>query len=176
MSWTVLSWPFPITIATFAFVLLSVPVFRPVRGRLALCFITFGLFAAACGWMAVKYDSLVWFVDWVTRLFVQTPSEFIAPPPDTISQYVVLAATLAAYLFSLWRARDDTAMGVHPQPVKEDLRGPEYRDRVENFCGRLKVNLDQLDAEANWSEALFVPLEAEVEVRTRRRRQRRTLC
>lgn len=40
-------------------------------------------------------------------------------------------------------------------------------------CGRLKVNLDTLDQEANWSEALFVPLEAEVEVRTGRRRQRR---
>jgi hypothetical protein len=64
-------------------------------------------------------------------------------------------------------------MGVHPQPVKKDLRNREYQERIESFCGRLKVNLDTLDQEANWSEALFVPLEAEVEVRTGRRRQRR---
>ena len=175
ISWIFLSWPkaLSITIAMLAFVLVSVPVFRPVRGRLALCFVTFSLFAAACGWMAFENASLVWFVDWVNSLLGKTSSELIGPPPHTISQYVVLAATLAAYLFSLWRARDDTAMGVHPQPAKEDRRDPEYRDRVENFCGRLKVNLDQLDEEANWSEALFVPLEAEVEVRTGRRRQRR---
>jgi hypothetical protein len=124
ISWTVLSWPkaLPITIAALAFVLLSVPVFRPVRGRLALCFVTFSLFAAACGWMAVKNDSLFWFVESVTRLLGKTPGEVIALSPDIISQYVVLAATLTAFLVSLWWARDDTAMGVHPQPVKKDLR------------------------------------------------------
>jgi len=175
LSWSVSSWPkaLPITIGALALVGLSIPVFRPVRGRLALCFVTFGLFAASCGWMAVQFDPLVWFIDWMARLLGLTKSPFTPPPPDTIPQYIVFAGTLAAFLISLWWARDDTAMGVHPESMKEDLTNPQYLERIIGFCRSLETNLNKLDEETSWAEQLFVPLDAEVEVRTARRRQRR---
>jgi hypothetical protein len=175
LIWSILPWwkAVPFTLAALALVGMALPIFRPVRRRISLCFITFGLFATTCSWMAIQSDPLVWICEWAFKLTGQAPLPFVPPSSIYTTQYVVFAFAFIAFLASLWWARDDTAMGVHPLPIERANPGREFTERITTFCSRLKVNLDKLDEETNWSDALFVPLEAEVEVRSAHRRNRR---
>jgi hypothetical protein len=175
LSWWLSTWPraLPITAAVIALVACSVPVFRPVRGRLALCFASFALFATACAWMAVKFDPTLWIAQWIAHELSGSTSVLQPKPPDALAQYVVFAGALAAFICSLLWARDGTAMGVHPEGTVRFSGERELRDSIRGFRKSLLMNLETLDGEVNWSDQQFVPLQAHVEIRSAARPQRR---
>lgn len=59
--------------------------------------------------------------------------------------------------------QDKTVMGEHRGSIDDIIPERDYNEKLESFTKFLKNRIDNLDAEANWSDAHFTPIEAEVE-------------
>jgi len=89
-----------------------------------------------------------------------------AKTPDRFITALVLTFVLLAVFVINYLARDTTAMGQHPNPLKQEFPGRQYREQLRSFCSLLRSHLLDLNHKTNWAEAYFVPLDAEVEVAT----------
>jgi DNA polymerase III delta prime subunit len=62
--------------------------------------------------------------------------------------------------------RDNTAMGIHPDPIHKDIAEPDFLSRMKMVTDALTDDLRAIDIKTNWSIQLFTPLDAEVELRS----------
>ena len=69
--------------------------------------------------------------------------------------------------------KDNTSMQKHTDSFAKLIGEREFDSRLKSFCDHLTRHLNNLDAEANWSDAHFTHIEAEVEVITNDKKLRR---
>ncbi|MCW3104648.1 MAG: putative NTPase family [Bacteroidetes bacterium] len=90
-----------------------------------------------------------------------------------LSVIVIILTGLLLLILLHYIIRDFSAMKTHENSFDEEFPEKEFKNRVVSFCKFLKVQLDHLDIDTNWSDAHFTPLEAEVEVQSGNKKKKK---
>lgn len=157
----------PIIALTIVLVIVA-PLFRPAPGRFGLCILVFAAFAGTVAFTISQNSLWAYGADIVTYYTRRTSPDFPIPKTDAVGQFILIAVTFVAYIWTVLLTRDTTAMSVHPEHPQGILGQKEYGDRLESFCRSLERNLNDIDTDSRWSNEFFVPVEAEVEIKGRK--------
>jgi hypothetical protein len=88
---------------------------------------------------------------------------------------VIISLIISALLlfFANYLLQDKSVMKEHRNSFDETFPEREFSERLKSFCNFLKIRIDLSDNEANWSDAHFTSLDAEVETYTSRGKESR---
>jgi len=89
----------------------------------------------------------------------------------TIFSVIILIIGILAILHKA--IRDNTIGGRHIETFNDYFPEKDAKSRIKNFCRVLENELNKLDIETNWSDAHFVPIEADVDVDTGNKKLKR---
>ncbi len=130
------------------------PESKPQFGvRLATVGIALTAIATVSGWES--------FLQTVLAQYLHVPGAI-----DPYLPYVILVfAAFCIWIINYYN-RDKTAMGIHPNPLDQDLPEIDFKTRLKNVTESLTEDLKTIDKETNWNIQLFTPLDAEVEIKT----------
>ncbi|MEI6140282.1 MAG: NACHT domain-containing protein [Mariniphaga sp.] len=87
---------------------------------------------------------------------------------------VMILLVLAIVIILLhFLIQDNSAMKEHKSSFDIEFPEKEFKERITSFCSFLKNQIQQLDMDTNWSDAHFVPLDAEVVVFSDNKKRRK---
>lgn len=159
------------------FLLVSYPIWLPsnygtTRVRLVSLWVTLAVAGMTIGFGSKLEPLLVRVIE-----FLLGEDLFPAADSSLANDRVVVALTLAFVLFAVRAvnqlAGDKTAMGRHPDALDDEFPERDFKIRQRSFCNVLRTHLIDLNQRLNWSDAHFVPLDAEVEAHRGARTTRR---
>ncbi|WP_373613288.1 NACHT domain-containing NTPase [Mucilaginibacter sp. OAE612] len=86
---------------------------------------------------------------------------------------ICISVMALVLLFANYILQDKTVMKEHDNSFDDSFPEREFTARLKSFCNFLENRIDVFDNEANWSDAHFTSLDAEVETLTSKGKKRR---
>lgn len=93
-------------------------------------------------------------------------------PKSLVTLVVILIFGLVLFFIN-YVLQDRTVMKEHEDSFDKYFPEKDFNNRLKSFCNFLTIEINKFDMEANWSDAHFTPLEAEVEIYSSRGRTKK---